>query len=432
MHVSTPVALYLLNHKRERLREIELRYVMRVIIAADDAQIAPQFRIEKVRTRSPDEVPPWWRWNSRHSRHRLTDVEDEEEEEAEAEAVGSEDDDEDEDTPEQQAADAAGDSGDEAERRRKRRRRRRRGGRRDEQLPAAAAAGVDEPPGEVVESIATADVETLPVAAVEDTELSEAVGEERSESGEASPAGDDDPRNRRRGRRGGRRRRRENEGEMSPFAVPGADQPELPPVYAGPTPADPFGGRAFDIFDVMDQAERAAESRPAQKANSAAEIINDTAPEPETSPREPVYEAAREASPVPKVMVETSEAEESVTAHAAEEVRGLEAAMAQTDATMAPPETALPPSVPAGVGRGTGGPAQAELEIVNSAAPEPRGEAVPDRPEAGPVMHPTPANDTSAEIAIPEPPPPEPLIKPILIGADGEQPAEKKRGWWRR
>ncbi|MEA2744909.1 MAG: ribonuclease, partial [Acetobacteraceae bacterium] len=56
-HVSTPVALYILNHKRDRLREIEIRYTMRVVIAADDAQIAPQFRIEKVRTRSPDEMP---------------------------------------------------------------------------------------------------------------------------------------------------------------------------------------------------------------------------------------------------------------------------------------------------------------------------------------------------------------------------------------
>src|SRR5258708_29318397 len=56
VYVSTPVALYLLNHKRERLREIELRYVMRVVIAADDAQIAPPVRIEEVRTRSPGEI----------------------------------------------------------------------------------------------------------------------------------------------------------------------------------------------------------------------------------------------------------------------------------------------------------------------------------------------------------------------------------------
>ena len=68
------------------------------------------------------------------------------------------------------------------------------------------------------------------------------------------------------------------------------DQPELQPVYAGPTPADPFGGRAFDIFDVMDQAERAAEAQPASRAPSAAEILNNTAPEPERSVVEPQLE----------------------------------------------------------------------------------------------------------------------------------------------
>src|SRR6202020_3111963 len=91
---------------------------------------------------------------------------------------------------------------------------------------------------------------------------------------------DDDPRNRRRGRRGGRRRRREGDGELSPFAVPGAEQPELLPVYAGPTPADPFGGRAFDIFDVMDQVERQAEAMPPARSATAAEIVNAGAPEP--------------------------------------------------------------------------------------------------------------------------------------------------------
>src|ERR1700684_2196558 len=56
VYVSTPVALYLLNHKRERLREIELRYAMRVVVAADDTQIAPQFRVERVRLRTADEL----------------------------------------------------------------------------------------------------------------------------------------------------------------------------------------------------------------------------------------------------------------------------------------------------------------------------------------------------------------------------------------
>ena len=40
VHVATPVALYILNHKRDRLAEIEARYAMRVIVAGDDAQIS--------------------------------------------------------------------------------------------------------------------------------------------------------------------------------------------------------------------------------------------------------------------------------------------------------------------------------------------------------------------------------------------------------
>src|SRR4051794_31361947 len=57
VHVATSIALYLLNHKRERLREIEQRYYMRVVIAADDTQAAPHFRIDRVRVRSPEDFP---------------------------------------------------------------------------------------------------------------------------------------------------------------------------------------------------------------------------------------------------------------------------------------------------------------------------------------------------------------------------------------
>ena len=70
-----------------------------------------------------------------------------------------------------------------------------------------------------------------------------------------------------------------------------------------------------------------------------------------------------------------------------------------------------------------------EPEIINTAAPEPSGGA---RLTGAEPQAPTPANDTGSGNALPEPPPPEPLVKPILIGADGEPPAERKRGWWRR
>jgi ribonuclease E len=416
VYTATPVALYLLNHKRERLQEIELRYAMRVIVAADDAQIAPQFRIDKVRTRSPDEMPvvvtP-----ERSMPPPLVMEDEDEEEEVEAAAVGSEDDDVEsgsaegegadgegeEDTAEHRDADAAAGGGDEAERQRKRRRRRRRGGRRDEQQPGATGEATGED-GEGADALVTEAAPVRPAAAPDTGDsageptgeptgepigepIGETAGEERSENGETPAAADDDPRNRRRGRRGGRRRpRRENEGELSPFAVPGADQPELVPVYAGPTPADPFGGRAFDIFDVMDQAERAAEAMPAPKPLPAAEIVNTSAPEPAM-----------------------------VVEHAAEP----EVAVAIEEVPPAPepePVVVAPP----------------EAEIVNSAAPEPVGEPLLATAEAVTIEPSGPANDAMAEITIPEPPESEAVVKPILVGADAEPPAEKKRGWWRR
>ena len=91
--------------------EIEVRYAMRVIVAADEAQIVPQFRIEKVRTRSPDEMPVVVTAEG-SMLPPVTESEDDEAEEAEA--VASDDDDDDdgeEDTAEQKAADAAGGGG---------------------------------------------------------------------------------------------------------------------------------------------------------------------------------------------------------------------------------------------------------------------------------------------------------------------------------
>jgi ribonuclease E len=240
---------------------------------------------------------------------------------------------------------------------------------------------------DAVEAVAAivAEVEGPPVAG-------DAAAEDVAEGGEAGSGSEDDPRNRRRGRRGGRRRRRDGEGEVSPFAVPGAEQPELPPVYAGPTPADPFGGRAFDIFDVMDQVERAAEARPLGRAPAASEIVNNTAPEAEAVFAEPGVgaepeQAAAEGEP------EAAGPEEAVPGEAV-------------------PEEAVPGEAVSG--EAVSG--EAVLDIVNAAAPEPGSVALP--PDEADVTE--------------EPPPPEPAVRPILVGADGEGPLEKKRGWWRR
>ncbi|HYZ22215.1 MAG TPA: ribonuclease E/G, partial [Rhodopila sp.] len=392
VHVSTPVALYLLNHKRERLREIELRYAMRVIVAADDTQIAPQYRIEKVRTRSPDEVPPV----VTPDRPVITTSPFEAELEDEEDIEGAGADDEDEDTEEEAPDDARGAetadaSAEDTERRRKRRRRRRRGGRRDEQPTAA------EPRGDEETEPATAAEPAAGAEAPADAEAEEAFAAESDSAGgdsgggeeapDSPPFSDEDGRSRRRGRRGGRRRRRENEGELAPFAVPGAEQPDLRPAYAGPTPADPFGGQVFDIFDVMERAEREAEVQPLRRTASAADIVNAPLPEPGS------------AAPV------------------------------------APPAAANPSSAntPA---------AAPQAEITNAPGPEPAGElpAAETAPTqaAEPAAAEASAPDAAAAETTPEaaaeaePPPPEPAIKPIVIGASNEPPVEKKRGWWRR
>jgi ribonuclease E len=387
VHVSTPIALYLLNHKRERLREIELRYVMKVIIAADDAQIAPQFRIEKIRVRSADEIPPVVTPDRMLIPGPVGDLEADEE--PDVVDVDDEDEDGDEDTEEQRAADAADGAGggDEAERRRKRRRRRRRGGRRDDQPAGLANGDVSGEPAEAASPGAAANDDASDAPAASEAE-SPVAGEPEdvAEGGEASAAPDDDPRNRRRGRRGGRRRRREGDGDLSPFSMPGADQPDLPPVYAGPTPADPFGGRAFDIFDVMDQVERAAEARPAPRLPTTSDIVNAAAPEAEATFAEaPAAEPAAEAEA-----------------------------------------------------------AAAEPEIVNGGAPEPIAVSLPPAEVAAeePDRDTAPANGEQVngsgkradgdEIVNVDAPPPAPLIRPILVGSDGEPPGEKKRGWWRR
>src|ERR1019366_1524295 len=49
VHVANVVVMYILNHKRERLSEIEARTGMRVHFTADESLVPPSLRIERVR-----------------------------------------------------------------------------------------------------------------------------------------------------------------------------------------------------------------------------------------------------------------------------------------------------------------------------------------------------------------------------------------------
>ncbi|MGA9866911.1 MAG: ribonuclease E/G, partial [Acetobacteraceae bacterium] len=57
VHVALPIAMYILNHKRDRLGAIEERHSVQIGFAGDDTLIAPQFRIDRVRAQAASDSP---------------------------------------------------------------------------------------------------------------------------------------------------------------------------------------------------------------------------------------------------------------------------------------------------------------------------------------------------------------------------------------
>ncbi len=374
VHVALPVAMYILNQKRDRLGEIERRYAMRVTFIGDDAMIAPHFRIERVRAQLASDLPVAVRPEAGASAEPRSDedadeaAEVEEAEDAELEIVAQGSDIQ-EDEP---AGGAATDAAAESERRRKRRRRRRRGGRPENGTDAEAEAGSEDGSEEIDGEAGPVEVGPTEIASTEigAVESPSTTGETPDpshvegvpEHAEAAAGGDDPRGNRRRGRRGPRRRRAEE--TLPEVAALGAEQPYLP-AYVGPTPADPFGGQAFDIFDALERAEQEAVT--ALAAPALPRVI-----EPEAAP-EPVADIA----PEPATALE---------------------------ATLAEPDVA---------------PDAGEAPVASGTVHEDGPDLAPIAPEtlAAPAEEPTPA---------------EPAIRPVLVDATTAPPAERKRGWWRR
>ena len=274
VHVATPIALYLLNHKRERLQEIEQRYGMRVIIAADDSQTGSDFRIDRTRVRAEGEFVPVSAPAGLPPLSASAHMEAEDED-----LVTNED--ETEEPPGPALEPARAETAEESTEHGKRRRRRRRRGRQEDGSPSQ--------PGDAEGDDADSDAEDAAAddaVAAEPGDEAEASAPTEEPAADAPAEGDDDGKGRRRGRRGGRRKRRDDtEGDLLPIADHDAEQPALPPVpaYAGPTPANPFGGEVFDIFDVLEQAE--------QRAAAQVHVV---APQPE-----PVAEPEPVAAPEP-------------------------------------------------------------------------------------------------------------------------------------
>ena len=256
--VPTPIALYVLNRKREVLRAIEERYGFEVTFSSDDSLIVPAFRLERIRARggeaaeaeTGDDVRK--ERGRRPSRPRRADPEKappaEATEATEEAAADAED----------QAAVSDAEGG-EAEPR-KRRRRGRRGGRRRR---GAAQTETDSAVAEASEAATTdgVDASTAPAEETEETVLAEpATTEADAEAVTAEP--EKKPRSRRKPKADGEkppraRRSRSKKAEtaevvativdddVSAVAEPPPPAPEpLAPVAEDPAP--PLAARPSD------------------------------------------------------------------------------------------------------------------------------------------------------------------------------------------
>ncbi|HXQ41805.1 MAG TPA: Rne/Rng family ribonuclease [Candidatus Udaeobacter sp.] len=209
--VPPPVALFILNQKRQSLAELELRQGFRIYVSADEALVPPEFRIERMKTLAPGDAPPAPVVQPSQPAVEVEAEPEIEAEEEEAEAVEA--------TPAERAPEPRNERPENGGERRRGRRRRRRG--RERHGGDEHRGSEDRRAGDMLREAPRQhrpDEEMPAPAQVREGSAEEAT--ETSESSAGRPAGegpgnavDGDPtrRRRRRGRRGGRRRRRGGE-----------------------------------------------------------------------------------------------------------------------------------------------------------------------------------------------------------------------------
>ena len=426
VHVADAIALYVLNNKRVRLGEIEERHGMKVSFAGDESLLPPEVRIDRVRAAAASDLPA-----PVQQLAPPEPFEDPDEEPADAMAMAAgtaaaeEADDDEADAP------RPGETAEEREQRGKRRRRRRRGGgRRDEVTADDASLPVLEAPVaeaevphefDAVLAVGEAVAEELPAGDGDGGGMDAAVIADAAQA-------EDSERAKRRGRRGGRRRRRDGEtgtAEDGAEDAPAAAAPAYaapayaPPVYSGPTPADPFGGgAAFDIFDAIEQAEQQRALAAFAPQVPAAAAVQ---PEPERPALAPAADDAAEARIGGGQVIDE---------------------MLLTEPVIVLPEMVSVEEPDAAPASASAEPEPAAAQVVASEVLAPASAAAHAEDAAPVVAIETPASEPAAQASLaaaPEPAPaaelvpvPElaPAIVPILVGE--AEPAEKKRGWWRK
>ncbi|MFN4287144.1 MAG: ribonuclease E/G [Brevundimonas sp.] len=374
--LPTEVALYILNHKRDYLSRLQLRYGLFVAVAVDEDMAQDELRVDRTST---DEtfVPPEAPRSDLPALPDLDDdlVEDDAEDEDE-EGAGSES-----DTSERE------DRSEEGRGRGGRRRRRRRGGRRDD--------------GEARE---------------DDAAHGTGNDDERTSDG-GDDDGEDGNRRRRRGRRGGRRVREEGSRPSGMFTWVRGRTPSIEQPFVW-----------FDPFDVAraarnDEDRDAGARRPRREERSnvqpqraeadASPDVTSATPLPaeasqgtpaEEPRRRRVRRKTREQAPMPAEAVDTASPGDETFVMA--EAAGVEDAALAADA-----DTAADPLETGHEREQNGEPETAPEPVLETAgtsetfAPEPEAAKAEAAPTAAPAPDPN-------EITAP--------------------PSKPKRGWWRR
>lgn len=215
--VSTPIALYILNQKRQQLNEVEARYRFRVTLIGDDSLIQPDFRIERIKTNPNDlPLPPYSQTTPQMDESLVKEEEEEEEGESVSEEKASPPDD-----------DEHAEHDDSSRNRRGRRKKRGRNG--DSHVSA---------------DLGPTTTEDRNPTTTEDRKESDAADEAQPAAAETSDSSEnrteqENRKSRRRGKRGGRRRNRRHEEENNALVQNGDEDIALltPPEQLTPLAA---------------------------------------------------------------------------------------------------------------------------------------------------------------------------------------------------
>jgi ribonuclease E len=356
VRTTVATALYVLNHKRQNLADLEVRFGLTISIEADESVGAQHFAIDKGSIALGPIVPLT-------ETPALGIVDDFDETDPVIEEI-----DEDADSEAQPGETAR--TGDQDESSRKRRRKRRRRGGRDRQ---EAAAGE---PGQAVRGDTDGDDADVPAVEGEDAAATKAREEENERR-----------KKRRRGRRGGRKNRRPEDGddqEIAAKSVPDAEPVfvTIPlPDFSKPAAVETKATAVEEtvvVADIMVEAEPAiAEDAPAKKpsrrkprAKAEAEPVAEAAAE--TAPVEAVAEAPAKPKRPPRKTAKKAVAEETV----AEPAPAVEA-----EAPAAAPAEIQPEPEPAAPAKAEPAKVENSTPVVTSTSPKDKkdGEASPKR-----------------------------------------------------